>query len=293
MRHVLSVCLLGLLAACGDSSASEGADDSVLVFTAIPDQDETRLREKFGPVARYLSDELGVRVEYQHATNYADSVEQFKNGDVQLAWFGGLSGVQARHAVKGARAIAQGEEDTQFHTYFIAHEKTGLTRSDSFPMALEGKKFRFGSQDSTSGRLMPEHFIRQHTGKAPDEFFGMPNSFSGSHDLTVEDVQNGTFDAGAVNYSVYDRRVAEGKTDPDVCRIIWKTPAYMDYNFTAHPDLETKFGAGFTDKLQKALIEMDDPALLSAFPRKRLIAASNEDYTTVEELALQLGFIRQ
>ena len=120
----------------------------------------------------------------------------------------------------------------------------------------------------------------------------MPNSYSLSHDRTVDDVEAGTFDTGAVNYAVYDRRVAEGKTDPDVCRVIWKTPAYVDYNFTAHPDLEAKFGEGFTDKLQKALIEMDDPDLLSAFPRKRLIAASNEDYATIVKLALQLGFIR-
>ena len=120
----------------------------------------------------------------------------------------------------------------------------------------------------------------------------MPNRYSGSHDITVQNVQDGTYEAGAVNYSVYDRRVAEGTTDPDVCRVIWKTPAYVDYNFTAHPDLETVFGEGFTDKLQQVLIEMDDPDLLSAFPRQRLIAASNEDYATIVDLARQLGFIR-
>src|SRR5690606_31939229 len=77
-----------------------------LVFSAIPDQDETRLREKYAPVAAYLSEKLGMPVEYLHASSYADTVEQFKNGDVQLAWFGGLSGVQARKAVPGAVAIA-------------------------------------------------------------------------------------------------------------------------------------------------------------------------------------------
>jgi hypothetical protein len=45
---------------------------------------------------------------------------------VQLAWFGGLSGVQARMLVPDARAIAQGEEDKAFVTYFIANSETGL-----------------------------------------------------------------------------------------------------------------------------------------------------------------------
>jgi len=292
MRHGWNLCLLGLLAACGDSAASEAADDPVLVFTAIPDQDETMLREKYAPVAAYLSDKLGVPVEYLHSTSYDDSVEHFKNGDVQLAWFGGLSGVKARHAVEGARAVAQGEADTHFYSYFIANKRTGLSRSDNFPLGLEGKTFTFGSAGSTSGRLMPEHFIRQQTGKSPEEFFGVPNSYADSHDDTVKRVEQVSYDAGVVNYSVYERRVRDGETDPDVCRVIWQTPEYLDYNFTAHPVLEERFGVGFTDKLQKVLIEMDDPTLLSVFPRKRLIKASNEDYAEIKDLALQLGFIR-
>jgi phosphonate transport system substrate-binding protein len=200
--------------------------------------------------------------------------------------------VQARHAVKGSQAIVQGEEDPEFYSYFIAHKDTGLTRSDSFPKGLEGMSFTFGSDGSTSGRLMPEYFIRKYTGKSPEEFFGRPNSYSGSHDKTAELVQSGSFQAGVLNYAVYDARVAKGDTDPEVCRVIWKSETYPDYNFTAHPVLEEWFGAGFTDKLQKALLEMTDKDLLQAFPRKRLIKASNADFKPIEELARQLEFIR-
>lgn len=272
-------------------AADPDASPPVLRFSAIPDQDETRLREKFAPVAAYLSGRLGVPVEYVHATRYADAVDLFKNGDVQLAWFGGLSGVQARHAVEGARAIVQGEEDPNFYSYFIAHADSGLSPSKSFPQEMAGKRFTFGSMGSTSGRLMPEAFIRENTGKSPSEFFSAV-SFSGSHDKTVELVAAGRFEVGAVNYKVYDRRVAEGTTDPEVVRVIWKTPGYADYNFTAHPDLETRYGAGFTDRLQQALIEMKDPALLSAFPRRSLIPARNEDFAAIRKLAVDLEFIR-
>ena len=277
--------------ACSSEAQADMAD--VLVFTAIPDHNETELREKYAPVASYLSEKLGVEVRYLHSTSYADSVELFKNGDVQLAWFGGLSGVQARHAVPGARAIAQGLADIKFHSYFIAHRDTGLTRSGEFPEGLRGKKFTFGSSGSTSGRLLPEHFIRQNTGQSPAEFFGMENRYSGSHDATVEHVESGAFEAGAVNYKTYDARGAQGKTDPEVCRIIWKTPPYVDYNFTAHPALDERFGAGFIDRLQAVLLAMDDPDLLAAFPRERLIEAKNSDYDSIRALALDLGFIRE
>jgi phosphonate transport system substrate-binding protein len=283
-----------LLLACGGPDAEQSASverTPPLRFSAIPDQDETRLRERFEPVARYLAAQLGVPVEYVHATRYADAVELFKNGDVSLAWFGGLTGVQARHAVAGARAIAQGVEDPDFYSYFIAHRDTGLARSDVFPAAIAGLRFAFGSPGSTSGRLMPEHFIRENTSESPEALFAAL-SYSGSHDRTAELVASGQFDVGAINYKVYDRRVAEGQTDPEEVRAIWQTPPYPDYNFTAHPALDAAYGAGFTDRLQQVLVDMDDPQLLGAFSRKGLIAARNRDFDSIRALAFELGFIR-
>ncbi len=288
---LISILVTGPVA-CGDMEAPASVETvEPLLFSAIPDQDETRLRERFEPVASYLSRTLGVPVQYVYATKYADAVELFKNGDIQLAWFGGLTGVQARHAVAGERAIAQGEEDPDYYSYFIAHRDSGLEPGSGFPSGLAGKTFAFGSTGSTSGRLMPEHYIRVHTGKAPEDFLGAI-SFSGSHDRTAELVESGQFDAGAINYKVYDRRVAEGQTDPAVCRIIWKTPSYADYNFTAHPILEVRYGPGFTDRLQQALVQMTEPNLLRAFPRRSLIPASNQDYASILDLARQLNFIR-
>ena len=63
--------------------------------------------------------------------------------------------------------------------------------------------------------------------------------------------------------------------------MIWRTPEYADYNFTAHPALEEMFGAGFTDRLQRVLLDLRDPELLAAFRRKRLIAADNADFAQV------------
>ena len=282
----LLFCVAGL-AACGDR------DDKVLRFTAIPGEDPTRMREKFQPVAAYLAEALGVEVAYVHATEYPASVEMFKNGQVHLAWFGGLTGVQARAAVPGATAIAQGVEDPKYHSYFIAHKDAGLTRSDDFPMGIVGKSFTFGSKSSTSGRLMPEYFIRQQAAdKSPAAFLGSAPAFSGSHDLTCELVEKGAVQVGAVSYTTYDRRVEEGTTDPATCMIIWQTPDYPDYNFTAHPALEKRFGAGFTKKLQDAILAMKGEALLGGFQRSGMIPATNADFQPIKDLAVRLGLLR-
>lgn len=286
------------LGACGGPAeepteeAAAPEETPTLRFTAIPDQNTTELQEKFQPFAEYLSAELGVPVEYVPARDYQASVEMFKNGDVGLAWFGGLTGVQARNAVPGARAIAQGAADPEYYSYFIAHEDTGLERSEEFPEDIAQYSFTFGSESSTSGRLMPEYFIRQNTGQGPMEFFEETPGFSGSHDKTAELVESGQYQVGAINYKVYDRRVEEGETDPEVAKIIWKTPFYADYNWTAHPLLNDKFGEGFVDRLQEALVSIDDPQLLAALPRERLIPASNEEFEGIRRVAEELDMLR-
>jgi phosphonate transport system substrate-binding protein len=293
LRHLNFVLLVAVtlavaLGGCGGQQRSE----NVLRFTAIPDQNTTELRAKFAPLAEYLSNALGVDVAYVPARDYQASVEMFRNGDVQLAWFGGLTGVQARSAVPGARAIAQGAADPNYYSYFIAHASTGLERSGHFPAGIADLTFTFGSESSTSGRLMPEYFIRSSSGQDPAGFFNRIFGFSGSHDKTCELVASGRYQVGVVNYKVYDRRVADGSTDPEQVRIIWRTPFFADYNFTAHPVLETLFAAGFTDRLQEALVAIDDPTLLRALPRERLIPARNEEFAGIEAVARELGMLR-
>lgn len=283
------------LVGCGSDSAdpAKAADSGTLYFSAIPDDNKTELAARYKLLADYLSEKLEVEVAYNPSSSYTASVESFKAGDIQLAWFGGGSGVQARVAVEGAHAIAQGKVDPNYKSYFIANVDSGLTPTDSFPMGMEGKTFTFGSSGSTSGRIMPEYFIKQNTNKGPEDFFGHPNKFSGSHDLTAEQVQDGTVQCGAMNYKTYDRLVASGKIDPAKCIKIWTTPDYPDYNWTAHPDLEKRFGAGFTDKLQKVLIEITDAEILKALDRPEgLIVATDADFQPVADTMKELGLLR-
>lgn len=290
-RQFGAATLLLLAAGCGGVS---GADKSVvLYFSAIPDANKSDLAEKYGKIATHLSEELGITVEYKPSSSYGASVEAFKNGDIQLAWFGGVTGVQARQAVEGAEAIAQGKVDPEYISYFIAHVDSGIEPGDEFPMGLEGKTFTFGSSDSTSGRVMPEFFIRENTGKTPEEFFGHPNRFSNAHDLTALQVQEGTVDAGALSYKKYDKMVATGDIDPEVCRIVWRTPGYPDYNWTAHPVLDERYGAGFTKKLQDTLVAIDDAELLDALLRPEgMIPAQSSDFDAIAETMKVVDFAR-
>ncbi|MET0258726.1 MAG: phosphate/phosphite/phosphonate ABC transporter substrate-binding protein, partial [Methylobacterium sp.] len=202
-------------AVAGGTARAQNVEKPAFVFTGIPDQDEARLVERFGRVAAYLQQRLGVPVRYLPVKNYSSAVTAFSNGEVQLAWFGGFTGVQARRLVPGSQALAQGAEDAAFRTYLIANTRLGLTRAAAFPTATAGRTFTFGARASTSGRLMPEYFIRQaFPEKSPDEVYARIG-YSGEHSRTIQLVQSGVFDLGAVDYTVWDLDVKAGKVDPE------------------------------------------------------------------------------
>lgn len=261
-------------------------------FTAIPDEDQSRLVERFSKVADYLSEQLGVDVEYVPVTSYGAAVTAFRNDQVQLAWFGGLSGVQARQLVPGSQAIAQGEEDAAFRSYFIANKATGIEpEQDELPESLAGRSFTFGAKTSTSGRLMPEHFIRQRFDEAPEQVFSRVG-FSGDHTRTIALVEAGTYDVGAVNFTVWQAAVEDGRVDTDKVEVVWESPTYPDYQWTLRGDADERYGERFTQKVQKALVDMTDPELLESFPRSGFIPASNDDYGPIESVGKSIGLLR-
>lgn len=266
------------------------AAEKEFVFSAIPDQDISQLQLRFNKVALYLSKALQIKVRYVPVKSYSAAVTAFRNNQVQMAWFGGLSGVRARKLVPESVAIAQGYEDQFFKTYFIANKKSGIAAADKLPASIAGKSFTFGSKGSTSGRLMPEFHIRQTLKKSPDELFSRIG-FSGDHSRTIELVQSGAYELGAVNFKVWERELKAGKIDQNIVKVIWTTPAYPDYQWSIRGDADKKYGKGFTQRVQNALLAMTDEDLLASFPRQSFVKANNTDYESIEAVARALSLI--
>lgn len=285
--------LAGLQASAAQGAAQDPARAAAkpFVFTGIPDQDESRLVERFGRVATYLEGKLGVPVRYIPVKNYPAAVTAFTNGQVQLAWFGGFTGVQARRAVPHSQAIAQGAEDAAFKTYFIANAAAGLGKGVDFPKGIAGKTFTFGSRASTSGRLMPEYFIRQaFPGRTPEQVFERVG-FSGDHSRTIQLVQSGAFAVGALDYAVWELDVKAGKVDPKAVSVIWESPTFPDYQWTVRGDVDAAYGAGFTEKLRAALVGIADPAILEPFGRSKFIPVTNAAYDPLIEVGRSTGLL--
>ena len=276
-----------LLACAVLAFGSVAQAQQVFRITAIPDESPTELARKAAPLVKYLEGKLGMKVEFTPVTDYAAAVETLANKQVDMAWFGGFTFVQAQQRSGGkVIPLVQREEDEKFRSVFITTEPSIKGLAD-----LKGKTLSFGSQSSTSGHLMPRSYLLA-AGLDPDKDFRRVG-YSGAHDATVAAVASGKVDAGALNISVWEKLVADKKVDPANVRVFYTTPAYYDYNWTVHADMP----AALREKLTKAMLDLspatpEGKQVLELQRATRFIPTRVENYKGIETAARSAGLLK-
>jgi phosphonate transport system substrate-binding protein len=264
-----------------------GLAQEPLRVSAIPDESPTELLRKFAPLGAYLEKATGRPVKFLPVSDYAATVEGLAGGKLDLVWYGGFTFVQARRRTGNAIPLVQREEDARFHSKFIVPAGSkAQTLAD-----LKGASFAFGSVSSTSGHLMPRHFLLQN-GIDPDRDFTKV-AYSGAHDVTAKWVEAGKVDAGALNESIWDKLVEERKIDPAKVRVLWTTPDYHDYNWTVRGDLDTALVA----RIRDAFLALDPAnaghkAILDLQRTRRFVPTAPENYRSIEEAARSAGLLK-
>ena len=264
-----------------------GVAQAQLRVTAIPDESPTELARKAAPLVKYLEKALGQPVVFTPVTDYAAAVEALANKQVDLAWYGGFTYVQANIRSGGkAVPLVQRAEDAAFRSVFITTQPTIQGLAD-----LKGKSVSFGSPSSTSGHLMPRSFLLQARIEPERDFKRV--AFSGAHDATIAAVAAGKVDAGALNISVWEKFVAEGKVDSSKVRVFYTTPSYFDYNWTVHADMP----ATQREKLAQAFLQLDASTpegkeILGLQRATRFIPTKAENYQGIEQAARSAGLLK-
>lgn len=291
----LAAALSGL-AACGRTSpvtaSSSPPGAGRLRIGAIPDQDPELLQRLHGTLAGSLSQALDLQVDYRPVTDYGAAVSLFRTGDLDLVWFGGLTGVQARLQTPGAAPVAQRDIDRDFHSVFVVNAATGVLPADDLA-PLARLRFTYGSPTSTSGRLMPAYFLQQQ-GVDPQGFPGGPG-FSGSHDATLALVASGSYQAGVLNEQVWNARSAAGSVDAAVVRYA-RTPAFPDYHWLLGPTAVQRLGEDLPDRLRGYFTGLStggpaDQRVLELFGAGSFVPAQAGDYRQIEQIGRQLGLV--
>ena len=281
--------LLGI-AALTAASALTSASYAQTVFrvTTIPEEAATEQTRKFGPIVKYLESKLGQKVEFIPVSDYPAAVEALVNKQVDMVWFGGFTFVQASVRSGGKIVpIAQREEDTKFQSVFITKPGSGIKTL----VDLKGKQVSFGSQSSTSGHLMPRSFLLD-VKIDPDKDFKRV-AYSGAHDATNASVVSGKVDAAALDITVWNKFVKEGKVSDKDAVVFFTTPGYYNYNWSVHADMP----AAQRERVKKALLDIDPKTpeakeILDLNRASKYIATVPEYYRGIEAAARSAGLLK-
>lgn len=270
----------------GCSGDRSGTDlPAVLKIGILPDESKDKLAEHYEPLCRYLSETLGLKCELVYPDSYEELVATFGAGDIDLAYFGGLTFVQsaARH---GAVPLVVRDVDTHFTTCFVTAAESPIRNIAD----CEGSVLTFGSPSSTSGHLMPRHFLMEQD-IALDTFFS-DILYSGAHDSTAEWVRDGKAAVGAVNSKILRAMMADGRMQEGAIRVLWETPPYSDYVWA----VQSNFSRPARTKLRDAFLALspdneEHEEILRNMDAGGFLPADTESFSRLREIASKLELL--
>jgi phosphonate transport system substrate-binding protein len=138
---------------------------------------------------------------------------------------------------------------------------------------------------------MPRYFL-QKEGINPEKDFANV-AFSKGHDKTVEAVEVGAAQAGALNFKVWDKLTAEKKYDASKVAVFFTTPEYVDYCWCMRKDLPT----GLRAAVKKFFLSLDaskpeDKKLMDLQTASKYVECDDSKWAGIEEAAKAAGMLK-
>jgi phosphonate transport system substrate-binding protein len=270
---------------CKAEGTSDTSKTKTLRLSMIPTTDPSKVIRESQPLIEYLEREIGAKIDLTVPTNYAAVVEAVANDQVDIAYLGGFTYVQASKR-SGVVPLVQRERDKNFHSLFITHKDSGINSLAD----LKNRKFAFGDINSTSGHLMPEYFMRE-AGVDMQVISGA--LYTGGHDATALAVANRKVDAGALDETVFQKMVSEGKIDGTQVKVFHTTPPYFDYIWVARKSLDPKIAEAFSTAMLK--LDGSQPAqktVLDLLSASKYLKAEDSDYSKLRQAATDAGLLK-
>ncbi len=283
--------LLLALVGCGGGSSGEGQapaeeEPEVLRVGLIPNQNPESVEANYVPFGEYLSEQIGREVELTVPVSYGAVVEAMINDELDLAYFGGLTYVQARErgdVVPLVTEINPETGDTTYRSVIIVPADSDVQEVSE----LEGRDFAFGSVSSTSGSLYPAIMLRD---AGIDYRTDLGNfNYTNGHDATAQAVANGQVDGGGLEDRILYRLQRDGVIDADSVRVIDESDEIQGYPWVIRNALPDDL----KQEVAQAFLDIDDPALLDLLRAEGYERIEAGDYDYVQEQATELELLTE
>jgi phosphonate transport system substrate-binding protein len=300
MKHIKTVMILlcfctAFIMACGETKTESVSKVSkrkmvkhkrTLRIGLIPARNIFLQRERYKPIAVYLSKKIDMNIELKILTRYGNIIDNFDVLKLDGAFFGSFTYVLA-HAKLGVEVIARPERDNGVSTYYgliFVRKDSGIRNIND----MKGKVFAFVDKATTAGHLFPLAYFKKNGVDNYSKFL-KENYFAGTHEDTIIDVLDRKADIGAAKNSVFFSLTEHDDRISKDLHIIEKSLNVPENGLA----LKKSMDASIKENIQQALINMhNDPEgkeVLKSFGANKFIKTNNDDYENVRALVQQTG----
>ncbi|MGF1479132.1 MAG: phosphonate ABC transporter substrate-binding protein [Cyanophyceae cyanobacterium] len=271
-----------------ESPETASSEIDELVFGIISTESQANQKPIWEPFIEAMSEELGVTVKPFYVTQYAGVIEGMRAGNVDIAWFGGKSYIEAAERAN-ADAFAQtvNSDGTQgYYAYLITN------RDNPIAQEVEGQNgdqyvienasditFAFNDPNSTSGYLVPSYYIFAQNGVNPEAAFERL-TFAGSHEATALAVANNQVDVATNNSESLDRLQETNPEARDQIEVIWESVQIPSDPIAYREDLPEEI----KQEIRDFFYGYSDPAVLEPLGWSNFVEAGDADWNPIREL---------
>ena len=149
-------CRLFLSLACLFTAFS-GAQAETLYFSPLPMEQPEEVVKQFKPMLNFLEKQLGAKIEIRYSTSYAEILEHFRTGRIDLAYLGPLPYISLRESHPKAEPLVHFLEKNGEATYSCALISAGAP----LPRPARKKTFALTQPLSTCGYLAIDAQLRK------------------------------------------------------------------------------------------------------------------------------------
>jgi len=270
----------------GGSSSGESSEDKPLEVGLIPNQNPEEVEAQYQPLEDYLKEETGRDVTVSVPATYNAVVEGLVSDKIDLAYFGGLTYVQARERADIRPLFTEinpATGDTTYKSLIIAPADGDVKSVED----IEGGTFAFGSVSSTSGSLYPSIMLNEAGIDYREDL--EETTYTGGHDATAQAVANGRVDAGGLEDRILEDLIEEGVIDENKIEVIQESEPIEGYPWVVRDDLADEDEKALKD----AFLNIEDPKLLDLLRAEGYKEVEASDYDYAEEQARKLDLIAE
>lgn len=267
-------------------SSQAAAETDSITIGLLPEMNVFKQRQRFKPLAAYLSDNLGIQVKLIIISRYGNIIQRLKEQQIDAAFLGSFTGALAISQLGVeplARPINMDGTSTYFGHIFARKDSSIKSVAD-----MRGKSLALVERATTAGYIFPLAWFKNNGVEDIASFFS-EHYFAGSHDATIDAVLKGQADVGAGKNTIYDRvRAANPRIDKELV-ILASSPRVPSNGLCVRPGMDKQYKT----KLKELLLNLHhDPKGLEVLEKlgaKRFVDTGREDYQPVLDMAAEAG----